>query len=34
MVSTTAPGVNRRVVVNALDDVIVETVPEAAPAAG
>lgn len=27
MVSTTAPGVNRRVVVNALDDVIVETVP-------
>jgi len=33
-VTSTAPGVNRRVVVNALDDVVVETVPEAAPAAG
>jgi threonine dehydrogenase-like Zn-dependent dehydrogenase len=29
-----APGKNRRVVVNAIDDVIVETVPEAAPAPG
>lgn len=28
MVSSTAPGVNRRVVVNALDDVIVEAVPD------
>jgi 2-desacetyl-2-hydroxyethyl bacteriochlorophyllide A dehydrogenase len=28
------PGKNRRVVVNAIDDVIVETVPEAQPAAG
>jgi 2-desacetyl-2-hydroxyethyl bacteriochlorophyllide A dehydrogenase len=28
------PGVNRRVVVNAIDDVVVETVPEASPDAG
>jgi 2-desacetyl-2-hydroxyethyl bacteriochlorophyllide A dehydrogenase len=33
-VSTGAPGINRRVVVNALDDVVVETVPEATPSAG
>jgi 2-desacetyl-2-hydroxyethyl bacteriochlorophyllide A dehydrogenase len=34
MVSPAVAGTNRRVVVNAIDDVIVETVPEAQPAAG
>ncbi|MEU0498977.1 alcohol dehydrogenase catalytic domain-containing protein [Mycobacterium sp. NPDC006124] len=34
MVSPAAPEVNRRVVVNAIDDVVFETVPEAAPEAG
>ncbi|MET0702107.1 MAG: alcohol dehydrogenase catalytic domain-containing protein [Mycobacterium sp.] len=33
-IDAAAPGTNRRVVVNAIDDVIVETVPEAEPAAG
>lgn len=32
--SPAAPEVNRRVVVNAIDDVVFETVPEAAPEAG
>jgi threonine dehydrogenase-like Zn-dependent dehydrogenase len=34
MVSPAAPGANRRVVVNAIDDVVFETVPEAGPEAG
>jgi len=34
MVSPATPGVNRRVVVNAIDDVVFETVPEAGPDAG
>ena len=34
MVSPAAPGENRRVVVNAIDDVVFETVPEASPDAG
>ncbi|MCV7420124.1 alcohol dehydrogenase catalytic domain-containing protein [Mycobacterium yunnanensis] len=34
MVSPVAPGVNRRVVVNAIDDVVFETVTETGPAAG
>ena len=34
MVTAAVVGENRRVVVNALDDVVFETVPEAAPAAG
>ncbi|CAN5669038.1 alcohol dehydrogenase catalytic domain-containing protein [soil metagenome] len=34
MVTLAAPGKNRRVVVNAIDDVIVETVAEVEPAAG
>ena len=34
MVNDAQPGLNRRVVVNALEDVVFETVPEAEPAAG
>jgi threonine dehydrogenase-like Zn-dependent dehydrogenase len=34
MVNGAQPGLNRRVVVNALDDVVFETVPEAEPEAG
>jgi 2-desacetyl-2-hydroxyethyl bacteriochlorophyllide A dehydrogenase len=34
MVSPAAPGLNRRVVVNSLDDVVIETVPESRPEAG
>ncbi|MDX1891877.1 zinc-dependent alcohol dehydrogenase [Mycolicibacterium sp. 050158] len=34
MVNGPEAGVNRRVVVNSIDDVVVETVPEAAPEAG
>jgi threonine dehydrogenase-like Zn-dependent dehydrogenase len=34
MVIAAEPGTNRRVVVNAIDDVVFETVPEAAPEAG
>lgn len=34
MVIAAQPGLNRRVVVNALDDIAIETVPEALPAAG
>jgi 2-desacetyl-2-hydroxyethyl bacteriochlorophyllide A dehydrogenase len=34
MVNGAQPGLNRRVVVNSIDDVVFESVPEAAPAAG
>ncbi|KAA0094020.1 alcohol dehydrogenase [Mycolicibacterium sp. P1-18] len=34
MVTPAAPGANRRVVVNAIDDVVFETVPETGPEAG